>query len=337
MAIRIGVIGTADIARRRMIPAILQNKEFEYVGVAIADYNEWGEHYSEVDYKEILNQKKIKANSFCDEFGGKTYIGYETLLKDTSIDAVYIPLPPALHYKWGKLALSYNKHVLMEKPFTINLNEANELLEIAKENELTVTENYGFIYHNQFNKLKELFINKTIGNLREIRATFGFPHRDNSDFRYNKQMGGGALLDCGGYVIKAANQFLNNPKLAFSNLTQPDNYEVDVYGSAIIKDNSITAYVSFGMDNSYKCDFELWGSEGSLLSTRAYTAPENFESFIILSNKDGQKRIDCGQDNQFLKILSIFSYAIKNTKKRNDLYDDISKQQIILNEIINNN
>ncbi len=335
MALRIGVIGTADIAKRRMIPAIKQSTDFEYAGVAIASSSEWDEPHSENAYEQILENKKAKAQSFYDEFGGKTYVGYEALLKDPSIDAVYIPLPPALHYKWGKLALENGKHVLMEKPFTINYDHTKELLAIAEKKNLAVIENYGFIYHNQFKKLKEICKNGEIGNLREIRASFGFPHREISDFRYSKKYGGGALLDCGGYTIKSACEFMENPEVVYASLVTPKNYEVDLYGSVVLKDktSNITAILSFGMDNAYKCDFELWGNKGSVISNRAYTAPENYDSFVTLSTKDGKKDIRCGSDNQFLKILDNFSSAIKNTKKKTDSYEEIKMQQKIVQNI----
>ena len=107
---------------------VKQCADFEYKGVAIAASSEWDEPHSEKEYEQILENKKAKAKTFCDDFCGKTYIGYEALLKESEIDAVYIPLPPALHYKWGKLALENGKHVLMEKPFSINFEQTKESL-----------------------------------------------------------------------------------------------------------------------------------------------------------------------------------------------------------------
>ena len=327
MSIRIGVIGTADIAKRRMIPAIKQCGLFEYAGVAIASSAEWEEPHTDAEYESVLEGKKAKAKAFCNEFGGSSYIGYEALLNDSSIDAVYIPLPPALHSKWGKLALQRGKHVLMEKPFCVSLEQAKELLALAEEKNLAVIENYGFIYHAQFDKIKEICKSGEIGKLREIKANFGFPQRESSDFRYSKKYGGGALLDCGGYTLKAALEFMDQPELCFASLVTPKDCEVDIYGSAVLKQNDLCAHLSFGMDNAYKCDFELWGSKGSAISNRAFTAPDNYKSSIKLSTKEGLKEIPCGADNQFLKILQQFALAIESPEKRKGLYKSIERQQ----------
>ncbi len=336
MAIRIGVIGTADIANRKMIPAIMQSSEFEYAGVAIASSSEWDEPHTEEEYVQLLENKKEKANDFSKNYGGNTYIGYETLLKDSSIDAVYIPLPPALHYKWGKIALENGKHVLMEKPFCTTFAQTKELLEIANKNKLVVFENYGFIYHKQFEKIKNVFDSGKLGELREIHAVFGFPHRDISDFRYKKKYGGGALLDCGGYTIKAVCEFFKEPEIMYSSLVTPVNYEVDLYGAVVIKDKitNCNAFLSFGMDNSYKCDFELWCKEGSIITNRAFTAPENYDSKIMIFTKDGKEEILCGKTNQFLEVLNKFNYLIKNIPERQKNNNEIIKQARLVSSII---
>lgn len=335
MAIRIGVIGTADIAKRKMIPAIKKSESFEYVGVAIANSKEWDKPHTEEEYNLILNGKKQKAQDFVNQFGGKVFSSYEELIKSSKIDAVYIPLPPALHYKWGKLALENGKHVLMEKPFTVNSIQTKELLEIAEAKNLAVIENYGFIYHNQFKTIRKIFESGEIGELREIKASFGFPHRDSSDFRYSKKYGGGALLDCGGYTVKAACAFMEEPEVVYSSLVTPPNYDVDLYGSVALKDkkSNITAILSFGMDNSYKCDFELWGNKGAVISKRAYTAPETYDSFLTVSSVNGKKDVSCGCDNQFSKILDKFYETITDSKTRIEISTQIHKQQEIIQNI----
>lgn len=330
---RIGVLGCSDIAKRRMIPAIKKNKNFEYVGVAIASRTEWSDSISEEEYKEIRVSLEAKANEFIQLFEGSVYKSYEEILDDSSIDVIYIPLPPALHYYWAKKALEKGKHVLLEKPFTTNLKNTEELLSIAVEKKLAVTENYGFIYHSQFALLKKMLNENKIGELRLIRATFGFPHRLDSDFRYSKKFGGGALLDCGGYTIKAVSSFMDNPIVVTSSLSEISKHDVDVYGSVTIKDKNIVAQVAFGMDNSYKCDFELWGSEGALISKRAFTAPDNFETSIELSNKDGNSIIPAGKDDQFFNILERFSSCIKDSKIRTEEYSVIRKQSKLIESV----
>jgi hypothetical protein len=334
MAVRIGVIGTSDIARRRMIPAIKACPDFEYAGVAVASSREWDEPHSEADYAVMLEAKKAKAAEFVKLFGGNVYVGYEELLHDESIDAVYIPLPPSLHYVWGKRALENGKHVLMEKPFTVGGRQTQELVSLAKARNLAVMENYGFIYHNQFKKIKEIVKSGGIGQLREIRAAFGFPHRAAGDFRYSRKYGGGALLDCGGYTVKAACQFLSGPELVCSSLVQPASYDVDLYGTAVLRAGSVNAVLSFGMDNAYICELSVWGSSGQVLSTRAFTAPDDFESKVTLCTKEGKQEIPCGRCNQFLECLHVFRSLIDSGDGRRAEYESLELQSALLDGIM---
>ena len=119
-----------------------------------------------------------------------------------------------------------------------------------------------FVYHTQLDWIRKKISEGTIGEVRLIRIDFGFPFRGANDFRYNKALGGGALLDCGGYTLKLASLFLgDSAKVTASQLNGKDGFEVDIYGSATLTNNEgLTAQVSFGMDNSYKCSLEVWGS-----------------------------------------------------------------------------
>ena len=333
MAVRIGVIGTSDVAKRRMIPAIKASRSFEYAGVAIAASAEWDEPHTEDAYALMLGRKQAKAQEFVGLFGGKVYGGYEELIQSADVDAVYIPLPPSLHYKWGKCALEHGKHVLMEKPFCVAGAQTEELVALAKRNNLALTENYGFVYHSQFKKIKELYAGGELGELREIRATFGFPHRAATDFRYSRTYGGGALLDCGGYTVKAACQFLRSPELVFASLTKPAGYEVDLFGSAVLRESGTNALLSFGMDNAYKCEFALWGSCGEVFSTRAFTAPDDFESTVTLCTKSGKQVIPCGTCNQFLACLDSFYNLIASGAVRDEEYKALCLQSGLLSAI----
>lgn len=334
MTIRVGVLGSSDIAKRRMIPALIKHSVLEYAGVAIADYDEWeNNEYTKEEYSEILNAKKKKASELVSLYRGDLYIGYETLLKDNSIDAVYIPLPPAFHFKWAKRALEYGKHVLLEKPFTTNQNDAKILISLANKKNLAIVENYGFIYHSQFELIKNTYYDGKIGDLRLIRACFGFPHRSDSDFRYSKKYGGGALLDCGGYTLKAASLFMNNPQVISSSLFDIEKHDVDIYGSITLQDPKVVAQLSFGMDNSYKCDFELLGSIGSIISKRAFTAPDTLDTIIEFTDSNGTSCLDGGKDDQFYRIVDKFYNCIINDIERVKEYESIHQQSKLMQKV----
>lgn len=285
---KLGILGTADIAFRRFLPALNKCPQITYAGVA--------------------SRTLEKGLKFQENFGGKVYQSYDELLADESIDAVYVPLPPALHFEWGKKVLESGKHLLMEKPFTTNINDTEELLKLAEKNGLAVHENYMFLYHSQLAKIKEIIANGSLGDIRLYRMSFGFPMRSQGDFRYNKELGGGALLDCGGYPVRLALELLGNTaKVVYSKLVQPEGFEVDLYGSAVMEnDVGQVAQISFGMDNAYQCNLEVWGSKMTLIAPRIFTAGDGVRPTIILKSSIDEKQINLEEDDQFLHSIENF-------------------------------
>lgn len=209
---KIGIICASDIAKRRFMPSLNQIESIEFVGIAV---NSPEERFEKVfPEKEVIDgvieTSRKKAQIFADMYGGKIFDSYEEIINSDEIEAIYIPLPPSLHYKCAKKALMAGKHVLLEKPFTIELEETEELINIAREKNLALHENYMFTFHSQIEDINNIVFSGEIGDIRLYRICFGFPMRAVNDFRYNKSLGGGALIDAGGYTIKYASLLLND-------------------------------------------------------------------------------------------------------------------------------
>ena len=312
---KLGILGTADIAFRRFLPALQKCPGITYAGVA--------------------SRGSEKALRFARVYGGKCYSSYDALLEDKSIDAVYVPLPPALHYEWGKKALEAGKHLLMEKPFTTSLHETETLLALAEEKHLAVHENYMFLYHSQLTKVKEMISDGTLGEIRLLRMAFGFPKLDANDFRYNKALGGGALLDCGGYPVRLAFELLGETAhVTQAKLSRPEGYEVDLYGSAVLEnDDGLCAQISFGMDNSYKCELEVWGSRASLFTDRIFTAGTDVSPRIIMHSEQGKFSREMHQDDHFQHSIEAFLALVAHEEQRPASVRKIWKQANLISEL----
>jgi len=321
--IRIGILSPSEIAKRRFLPALTQLKEFKFVGLAYANQEEWtGSN------EEIIEKEREKSRSIVESYGAKLFDSYVKLIKSDEIDAVYIPLPPALHYYWAKEALLAGKHVLVEKPATISSSQTQELIHIAKTKKLALHENYMFIYHEQIKTINEIVESGKIGDLRLLRLTFGFPRREANDFRYNKNLGGGALLDCGGYPLRYASELLGaTTKLVYANSNYIKDFEVDIFGSAVlVNEDNKTAQIAFGMDNSYKCDVEIWGSKGSIFTGRIFTAPTGFVPEATLKIGNEEKTIKLPSDDTFKKSIQTFYQCIEDEDTREINYSKIIQQ-----------
>lgn len=338
--IRVGIISPSEIAYRRFLPSLEKvNRDFVFHGVAIAEPNEWLGNATELCKEKIeqqLQQEREKANIFIDKYGGIIYDSYQSMVLSEDIDAVYIPLPPALHYKWAKLALENGKHVLLEKPSTTSLKDTDKLLAIASANGLALHENYMFMFHNQLDAINRILESGVIGEIRLYRISFGFPRRPCGDFRYNKQLGGGALFDAGGYTIKYASYLLGKgAKLVTANRNYISNFDVDIYGSAtMINEKGDVAQLSLGMDNDYRCELEVWGSQGTFITNRVLTAPDGFIPTYTIKKDQNVETYNLPADDAFLKSIEWFKLCIDNEHIRKDNYEILHQQETLLNEFM---
>jgi len=293
----IGILGTAHIAQRSVLPALASLPEhFRIAGVG--------------------SRSMKAAQMVACQYGCPAYDSYDTLLQDASIDAVYIPLPNGLHYEWVMKALSVGKHVLCEKSLGCTVKEVAEMVHLAEKRNLALMENFQFRFHSQFQELRRLLgldegSESRIGAIRAIRCFFGFPPFTNEDnIRYQKKLGGGALLDAGAYTIKVATLLLGKKvEVTTASLLASDVSEVDIYGSGCLtsRDSGILAHVAFGFDHYYQCGVEIWGAKGRLRTNRLFTAgPDLNPVFEIETADTGLEQQSLVKDNHFLNMLRYF-------------------------------
>lgn len=161
----------------------------------------------------VASRHQEKANSFAKQYNAtKAYGDYETLAADPNVDAVYIATPHSSHKAYAILCLNHKKAVLCEKPLAMNLQEVEDMIAVAKANNVLLMEALWtrFLPHYQF-VLNELH-SKKYGEILKLEADFGFqPSFDATSRVFQKSLGGGSLLDIGIYPIFAALSTLAKP------------------------------------------------------------------------------------------------------------------------------
>lgn len=315
---KIGVLGTANIAVRSIVPALKDlNNYFECVGVATRKISQYsGQNLSGLNLVE----------------------GYENLLEIENLDAVYIPLPNSLHYEWVKKSLNKGLHVLVEKSLACNYDQVLELNRIANEKNLALVENFQFRFHSQLQYIQDVILSGILGDLRIFRSSFCFPPFTNEDnIRYNKELGGGALLDAGAYPIKLSQIILGNDLTVSSAVLNTDEkLNVDIWGGACLeqKNDNLFSQIAFGFDNYYQCNVEIVGSKGRLYTNRIFTAGENVLPKIVLeTNSEGVKEIELNKDNHFKNMLLYFYDLLSGVKDKEREYSDNINQSRLIEEI----
>lgn len=312
--ISIGIIGCANIAIRSVIPAIVKlNDIFELHGIASRD--------------------STKADRISTRFNTKSYYSYDDLINDKDIQAVYIPLPNSLHAEYIKKAIEQNLHVLVEKSLACSYETALELNILAKKKKCVIIENFQFRFHPQIDVINQLILNDSIGDIRSLRSSFGFPpFKDRNNIRYQKDLGGGSLYDAGAYPIKISQMFLGDDlEVTSSSLKMDDTSEVDLWGGGFLKQKEgyKFAEVAFGFDNFYQCNLELWGNKGIIKANRIFTAPPDYEAEILLENSKGKQIVKVKSSNHFVNMLLYFYECIEN---RSNEYNQNVNQSRLLEE-----
>lgn len=142
------------------------------------------------------------------------YGSYEELYKDNDIDIIYIPTVNGYHYRDCENALKHHKHVIVEKPFTLSIQDAKELFDLAKNNNCFLMEAQKAVFLPSTNKVKQLIDDKIIGELKYIEFKAGFPGQyDYDHWMYNLSLGGGTLNASATYTIEYLQFLFNQPHL----------------------------------------------------------------------------------------------------------------------------
>lgn len=162
----------------------------------------------------VASRNQENANTFAQKYGAKNaYNSYESLANDVEVDAVYIATPHSFHKQHAILCLQHKKAVLCEKPFAMNLEEVEEMIAVAKENNVLLMEALWTYFLPHYSYVLDVFKSKRYGELLELKSDFGFKAIHNLESRLlKKEVGGGSLLDIGIYPIFTALSTLGNPE-----------------------------------------------------------------------------------------------------------------------------
>ncbi len=255
--IRWGILSTARIARRSVGPGILKARN----GVLRA----------------VASRSLERARGFAAELEIPTAYGsYEDLLADPEIDAVYIPLPTALHHRWVIATARAGKHVLVDKPFAVDAAQAVEMVHACREAGVQLLEGFMYRYDPRHARLRQLVAEGAIGDLRQINTAFCFPiTRDPANVRLSTELAGGALGDLGTYCVSVSRLHMGGePRRLAAQMTDDPEFGVDFDGNALLEfDDGRTAMVAFSFLSSRRHFLELVGTDGTLRVERHVLAP----------------------------------------------------------------
>ncbi|MCG7380433.1 Gfo/Idh/MocA family oxidoreductase [Paenibacillus sp. ACRSA] len=270
--LRWGILGSASIAVRSVIPGLQQSE----LNVVTA----------------IASRDEEKAKQTADQLGiDQAYGSYEALLADDSIDAVYIPLPNHLHREWTIRAAEAGKHILCEKPLALTAKEAEEMVQACADAKVQLAEALMYRHHPRYDQIKEIIASGEIGTVRGIHSTFSFNNSGSAgNVRFKREWGGGALYDIGCYSISAARLILGQEPTAATviGMFSPEHDHVDMMASGLLEfDGQVGVTFDSSMWAAFRNTLEVLGSDGRIEVPSAYISnPDAGSNFYVTSGGD---------------------------------------------------
>ena len=287
-----GVLGYAGIARKHVLPAML--KTSNSVAYAIASRSD----------------KKLK--DAVSAFGfKKTYHTYDELLDDDAVQAVYIPLPNAMHKEWVIKAARKGKHVLCEKPLALHEDDVKEMMSVAKDCNVKLMEAFMYRFTPRTAKVIELLESGVIGKIGQINSNYSFYLENYDDIRMNRDLGGGSLHDVGCYPVNFISMVMNDYPVSIA-AQAIEKQGVDVALSASLKYKS-------GVLATVNCSFlgdsveltEITGSTGTLVIRDTFY---DSDLPILLYRGEEETVYSIPSCDRYQKELEAFSDCILNDK-----------------------
>ncbi|KAK9708026.1 hypothetical protein K7432_009867 [Basidiobolus ranarum] len=281
-AVRIGILGAARIAPQSLIGPAAGLSDVSIVAVAARDIKR---------AQEYADQHKIP----------RAYGSYDELLSDADVEAIYNPLPNALHYEWTLKALQAGKHVLIEKPAVSNSDEARRIEEeMQKHPNLIVLENYHYQFHPALLRFRDIIHNGSIGRIKSVSAVIRLPNMFGlDDIRFNYELAGGINMDLGCYAISAL-RFITDMEPLSVTEAAPTIVKEDIDGemnATLQFPDGITGNIHVSMIESWLNFynflplFTVIGEEGEA-SISAFVLPHMYHTITVKYSNTGETKYE---------------------------------------------
>jgi predicted dehydrogenase len=260
------VLGAAGIAKSAVLPAIAKSNNGRVVAIASRDPQ--------------------KARQLAEVYpGADASDSYEALLADPAVDAVYIPLVNNVHKEWTLRALAADKHVLCEKPLAMNAVEAEEMAVAAESAGKHLMEAFMYRFHSRTRRFVE-----SLGDPMYVHASFGFTLTRKGDYRFQEELGGGALLDVGCYTVSISRWVLGEPTNVFAR-SRVDG--VDLTTSALLEfEGGQTASIFSSFEAPEVQDITVVSRDGVHRLERPFNPREEPDSYQLMVESFGESILE---------------------------------------------
>ncbi|NKE37702.1 Gfo/Idh/MocA family oxidoreductase [Natronococcus sp. JC468] len=306
-----GIIGTAGIARKSVLPAI---------------------DASEHAVGAVASRDPERARAFADAFDvPRSYGAYEDLLEDEGIDAVYVPLPNAAHAEWTIRAADAGLDVLCEKPLAVDADQAREVAAHCEDRGVTLMEAFMYRYHPRTERAIEL-AREELADVRSVSSSFKFAlYDDPGNVRLSEELAGGSLMDVGCYAVSAVRQFLGEPDRVYAHTHDSRGAGVDTELAGILEyDDGSSARIASGLDTQKVQRYRVEATNGWLEVEDAFDAPLD-EPLELEYRIDGRHAVETFDpvDHYRLQVEHFADCVASGARPRTDADEAIANMRVV--------
>ena len=300
--LRWGILGAKSwIARDAIVPAIQKSRNGTVVAAGTRDPGSVLEASGKMD--------------------GVRTLSYEALLADPGVDAIYIPLPNSMHLEWAIRAAEAGKPVLCEKPLALNCDDANKIVEAFERRKVPLMESFMYRFHPQHQRVRALIEAGAIGDVVEVRTHLSVDIMnppDPNNIRMKPDLGGGALLDMGCYIISVARMLYATEPVAVRAWQRfDDRFGVDVAAAGVLEfPDGRVAMVSCSFEGFGNGFYSVIGRKGVIEVPRGIIqglGTRLGEALVITMDADGRRTEEnFGPVDHYELIVEAFADAVLN-------------------------
>jgi predicted dehydrogenase len=295
-----GIVSTANIGVRKVIPATRKAERCEVVAIASRNGDRAAETAAELGIP-------------------RAHEGYEALLADPDVDAVYVPLPNSEHAEWTIAAARAGKHVLCEKPLAMTAAKAEEMVRACATEGVLLMEAFMYRLHPSWESVRELLASGRIGRLRAVQSWFSYFNDDPRNIRNVPELGGGALYDIGCYCINLSRMLFGAEPGAIEASVTRDETGTDVLTSAILAFDAGVATFTCSTRAEPDQRVHIYGTEGRISIGIPFNIPPDRPTEIVVT-AGGDPPVS--PDSETLTFATANQYTIQAERFADAVLDD---------------
>ena len=310
-------LGYSNLVKGRIL-SILKKAGFTDVSIAKYEGQPWDEDYQNCGLPVTC------------------YDNYEEGLTSFKGDVVYVSTVNSTHVQYGKKSLQAGFNTIIDKPATSTFEEAKDLVELAKSKGLFVGESTVYLEHPQLATIKQIFANNDDAP-KMLTVHFTMPPFMPENFRYQKSLGGGAIMDTAPYAVSVARYFLGGePEQVFCIVNERQNDGLDIEYSLLMQYADGKSMIGhFGFNTEYINQVFLMGNRTNVSVNRIFTIPDNMENELVVNHMNECSKVTTPSGNNFELYLTKALHSIQ-TKDYKDAYHSILSDAKVKQMIINN-